>query len=553
MSGVTLNSIGATEFNVGRLIASIFPDYWEFSAFFFVYFSSLFASSFFLYREILLRFLKKVELDISDYTLVGFSSLFIVLLPHSTVILGSLIGLNLFVLATFKLFSKMKKVRLIWLFVLSGLFGNFTLGGYFYIPACIVLALLFSIKRKNSLQIFLWLCIGTLIVIACEYRLFAYILLPLEESHRANWLDGRKYNWSSILSPEKWNNSIMLGLGVIDGKTPHFHYQWNTNHVVTNIVSITIAVYSVIKIYEIMLRKTLKVQCSKVEITLKVQCSKVEIQLIKLFSLTLVSVGIVLLGYGVLRSGVFNLSVLLNQPFQFERVIVSLPMLSGLLMLSAFMLLKNKIDFPAKNLIVKVVAIISVFFLAYNIHEPLIRKSANIKHHKLAGKDNPFIPKYTIGSRYNKGGYDAIKSHLGEKWVDERVISVSLDPMATAYNGFSTADGYFPNYPERYQQEFLKVISPAFEDLGPKKSNRYVGWGNRMRVPIISKTADKKVVIKVDGCAFEAIGGTLVISSSEIFDPAFSKLRLEKKVQGVNRGLKSIFWLYRVNSTQCNI
>ena len=57
---------------------------------------------------------------------------------------------------------------------------------------------------------------------------------------------------------------------------------------------------------------------------------------------------------------------------------------------------------------------------------------------------------------------------------------------------------------------------PAFEEIGSQRSTYYTNWGNRLNVPIIGYNKDKTLNVKIDGCAFKNIGGTLVISSGEL-------------------------------------
>lgn len=542
MSGVTLNGIGFSELNVGRIIASIFPDYWEFSVFYFVYLSTLFVSSFLLYRQIFLTFFNRDELSGEAYAFIGFGAMLLVIMPHVSVVLGVLIGLNFFTLAVLNVLSRSSRRKILVYFTLAGLFGNFTLGGYFYMPACLVLAGWFSRNRADKAYIFKWIAIGILVSIICEYRLFIYVFFPAEISHRANWFDGLAYRWSSLYSVNEWKEAVQLGLGVSQGKTPHYHYQWNTGNITVRLTQLAFGLYFLIKLSEAAVArfKTIHFDAQ-------------EKRAFQLFGWTVLSILIVLLGYGVFKAGVFNLSLLLGMPFQFERVIVALPMLAGLLVASVLFLVSTKITLSAQRLAYLAISISMAVILANMMHEPLIRKGGNLDHFEKAGRDNPFIPNYTLGSKYNRGGYDAIKTYLGSGWEEERVASVGFDPMATAYNGFATVDGYFPNYPERYQQEFLAIINPSLSEISASKAARYTGWANRLNIPIISTTADQKIILKINGCAFSDVGGTLVLTVREIANPLDSQLVLDGIVRGENRGLKSTYWLYRVQPDVCAI
>ena len=92
---------------------------------------------------------------------------------------------------------------------------------------------------------------------------------------------------------------------------------------------------------------------------------------------------------------------------------------------------------------------------------------------------------------------------------------------------------------------------PAFEEIGSQRSTYYTNWGNRLNVPIIGYNKDKTLNVKIDGCAFKNIGGTLVISSGKLALPEVSSLIFVGSTDGMTRGLASKFWLYRPSAEVC--
>lgn len=162
-----------------------------------------------------------------------------------------------------------------------------------------------------------------------------------------------------------------------------------------------------------------------------------------------------------------------------------------------------------------------------------------IKEHELiTQKDKPTYKQF-----YSVEQFDQVKKIIALPQKDYRVISVGLHPSIAQYNGFYTLDGYFPNYPLSYKNQFRKIIS------GELAKDTYLTyyfdhWGSRCYAfcqktrrlhlrPDLKKVKD----LEFDYNWLKSMGGTHIISSAEIDTSRNTSLKLLGIVDD-----KSFFW-----------
>ena len=539
LDGVPLNAMALTEFDIARIIGSTFPIYWEISVFFFVNILSLYVTTYILLIKTN-TILNKTSFAADMWKgAFAFAAFMTALYSHNAFILSTIVGFNLFFIAVIYSFKPKSRALALGLFLLAGIFGRFQYGAYFYIPAGIMLASIVVFVSRQSLKPLVTIALGTLILLICDYRLFLSVLAPIEISHRANWMDARSYSPDVLLSLDRWRAAFLEMWKAVNGETSHTHYQWNP---------VWISVWlPVALLFSGLLNKARKRALNQGKAALSLEA---QTQLMR-YAIIVLCMAFVLFLYGVIGGGLINIAVILNTPFAFERVIVALPFLSAMLVSTALGFLFIKPLSLRIRLASLCMMCLGGLLLAPQLHTAYARKVDNTKHHIATGGSNPFIPKYTIGTMYKQELYDAIKDELGPAWIDERVLTVAMHPMITAYNGFAHLDGYFTNYSERYQQEFLGVISPAFDDIGEARASYFTGWGNRLNVPIIAHEADRKIRIEIDPCKMADLGGTLLMSAAEIKDPESSGVVFNKIVEAKTAGLQMRMWLYRPDASRC--
>jgi len=532
--GLSPNAAGLTEFSVVRIVASLFPKYWEFSVYYLVYISALFLSSYILFVFVgRTKIISVDESKMSTFIGYGFAAFIFSLFPHNAFVIGSIIGFNLFVAATLLAIQNGKIAVIVCLFVLAGLFDRIALAGYAYIPIITILVGIgvwrFGVSQR---VLYLVLC-GVLIEFAFEYRLIADFLLGTDVSHRDNWYEGQTYSLLKLFSLEQWKGTWAVFIEYFKGKTPHVHYSWNFGGISVKVTGVLLG----LSLFIVTIRLALRKQFINSAINLDSGAR------IVLFSSIFMIVAV--FGHAVLYSGTLDLSRMLQISFQFDRLIFAVPILMAGIILGTWFLFVGLAGISQRPFLQLFLVVFICWIITPKLHEPLTRKNANLQHYEKNGPDNPFIPMYNVETVFGDQLYKNIIEFLGPLWKNERVVSIGSDPMVTAYHGFGSLDGYYSNYPEEYQQKFLAVIAPAFPELDQQSVTYYTNWGNRLNVPIIKTNNDSSINIQIDHCAFLELGGTLVISAAKIANPEESWLELVEKIEDNSRNTTAKRFLYR--------
>ncbi|NAS12860.1 DUF6044 family protein [Poritiphilus flavus] len=120
--------------------------------------------------------------------------------------------------------------------------------------------------------------------------------------------------------------------------------------------------------------------------------------------------------------------------------------------------------------------------------------------------------------------FQEVREFIPEAAEDYRVISVGIHPSISHYNGFYTLDGYFPNYPLEYKNDFRRIIA---KELAKDTYLTYYfdHWGSRcyafnqtLRRDHLNPTPRKIRNLEYDYKALAEMGGKYLLSSAEV-DP----------------------------------
>lgn len=114
--------------------------------------------------------------------------------------------------------------------------------------------------------------------------------------------------------------------------------------------------------------------------------------------------------------------------------------------------------------------------------------------------------------------FEEIKEDIG--YQGEWSAAYGFHPAVLEYNGIATLDGYLGFYPQRYKEEFRKVIAPALERVEATRIY-YDDWGARAYLysgtdlSIVSATKTVYATddrIYIDAEAFRKLGGEYIFS-----------------------------------------
>lgn len=128
--------------------------------------------------------------------------------------------------------------------------------------------------------------------------------------------------------------------------------------------------------------------------------------------------------------------------------------------------------------------------------------------------------------------FEEIKADIG--YQGEWAAAYGFHPAVLEYNGIATLDGYLGFYPQRYKEEFRKVIAPALARVEATRIY-YDDWGARAYLysgtdlSIVSATKTVYATdrnLYMDQKAFRALGGKYIFSRIELANAAETGLEL---------------------------
>ncbi len=102
-------------------------------------------------------------------------------------------------------------------------------------------------------------------------------------------------------------------------------------------------------------------------------------------------------------------------------------------------------------------------------------RTKDLKHYDVGTYD-----KMTYADFFAEPIFNDIHTYLEGESVD-RVVSVGINPSVALYNGFRTADGYWPMYDLHYKHRFREVISSEL-DKNEKLKEYFDDWGHRVHM-----------------------------------------------------------------------
>lgn len=152
---------------------------------------------------------------------------------------------------------------------------------------------------------------------------------------------------------------------------------------------------------------------------------------------------------------------------------------------------------------------------------------------------------------FAKQQFDDIKSFIDKDVKTYRIISIGIHPSISQYNGFYTLDGFSPDYPLKYKQEFGKVINGEIEK-SKELYEMFTCWGSWCYAfsaevglkPYKDCNNDFPIIEHLDYNydALMQMGGKYILSAAEI-DPGNNKnIRLMKLFSQSDYGKGSTNW-----------
>ena len=159
-----------------------------------------------------------------------------------------------------------------------------------------------------------------------------------------------------------------------------------------------------------------------------------------MFSLGLISI--------LLRSNLITFSNFLAK-FNFSRFFYLLPTFWYVLFFLALNSIKNNLKFGKPLAYFFVIIQIIILFSKSNAIQGYFDNSNYTSYNKFYAVDL----------------FNEIKNEIEKPLDTFKVGSIGIEPMVAQYNGFYTIDGYIPDYPLGYKNNFRKIIAKELEKV----------------------------------------------------------------------------------------
>lgn len=157
---------------------------------------------------------------------------------------------------------------------------------------------------------------------------------------------------------------------------------------------------------------------------------------------------------------------------------------------------------------------------------------------------------FDYGQFYSVDLFENIKEEIN--YNGEWSVAYGLHPAVLEYNGIATLDGYLGFYPQKYKEEFRKIIAPALERV---ESSRiyYDDWGARA---YLYSGTDANIVnfgkniyvtdydIYIDADSMKALGGKYIFSRLEIANADEAGIEFVDRYSAENAGYE--IYLYKL-------
>lgn len=132
------------------------------------------------------------------------------------------------------------------------------------------------------------------------------------------------------------------------------------------------------------------------------------------------------------------------------------------------------------------------------------------------------VDELSYGQFYAQELFERLKDRIG--YEGEWAAAYGFHPAVLEYNGIATLDGYLGFYPQKYKEDFRKIIAPALERVEATRIY-YDDWGARAYLysgtdlSIVNATRTVYATdydIYIDTDAFGALGGKYIFSRIEL-------------------------------------
>jgi len=579
-NGLGLNHLALSELNLVSIIYSIFPKYLDTALH--LVFNTLFM--FWTTFEIL----KAMARNISKHhvAISGAVAIYIAMLPINPFVISGIIGTNLIALALVRMKQDPNNLKNVVYFILAPLIAQAPFGPIFYYPIFFVIAVLW-LRGKALKRFWALLLMSFVLSIVVDYRIYIPELFGVADvqTSRDLWLEGRSdkvfggfFVWDNWQHAWKKTWEFMLS----ENNAHSAHYAWNPNNITIKLIGLC-GLCALLAI-NLEPRRTWKSFRTG---------EALPIAGLRLFWGGVLMLILSCMATGIASSNIIDFWALLDSPIQVDRVgMIFVPIAAALALAGGLCLIINlttrdpriltgltfaalvfslwlKIDKAyIFALIIAVMALLAcwrwnqsrhvfvgfvcavfagmgITATSYNLQ----KKYAIWQHFQKNGKDNPYIPHPTIGTYYEGGLFESLKTELGPDWRQENLVSVGVDPMVASVNGFRHLDGFYQQYPVSYKDKFHKILKPEF-DIDTTNKDYFEGWGARVYV-FASRYEDGKQLLDIDGCAVKSLGGTLLLSRYEIANPEDSELTFFKSISGTTQGLTGTIHTYQIDAEKC--
>lgn len=158
----------------------------------------------------------------------------------------------------------------------------------------------------------------------------------------------------------------------------------------------------------------------------------------------------------------------------------------------------------------------------------------------------------SFGQFYAADEFKEIKQFIGKPVQDYRVVSIGLHPAVAQFNGLYTLDTYNNFYPLAYKHQFREIIAPELNKSKSLKSY-FDEWGGRCYLFVselgehylFSKNSHKVIQhLDINADALKQLGGNYILSAVPIKNAKENHLAFLKKFEAKEAYYR--IYLYKV-------
>lgn len=521
LDGHALSLLGLSELNLINLSYTLLPDYWDVAVHLAVAPILIYVFSF----PVLLRIVGASGLE--DRYIVAAGTLHYSLMPHNPHVIGSFAALSILGYgihrATIGEWS-----RWLWLcFLMPPLLDQSVFGAIFYYPVLFFGVLLLTRASPIRSRLLTALVLSGMLAVIVDYRLFLQPLVSSIETHRHLWLEGRSFDpLPRLFDSATWSSVLDRMIALYRATNPDApHYRWNIESSKTLIVALSIVLALAAHFYEGRSEQQKRALRSG----------------LRRIAMSSGILAILALAYGLVWQNVFDIQALLGVPIQLQRFIIFVPGLAVVLVSVGLSIWRACVP-RSRWILVPVLCL----FVAQSVAHA---QGVGFRWENLVASKVPPV-RTPIATYYQEELFESIKQELGPRWEDEVVMSIGSDPFVAAFHGFRHLDGYLQAYSALYKGRFRRVMSEELE-RNPKNRKYFDGWGSRIYYFPAEQPSNEAIRLHLDVCAFQELGGTLILSDFEILNAPDIGVRLVLKITESTQARSQSKRLYRPVESYC--